>query len=152
MPGVWWFLALLLVALALNEHTIHLALALIVGQRSLAVAWLDAFGNFSLDGYLFFTAFRLFPYALLVLAVLRLARTQWRPAALPALIGGGLGIAVSLAWGTWITLRPYYTTEHLSSTTALTFLILPVLCVPAGACGALGGYGIQTLLRFWTRR
>lgn len=133
-------LVTLAVALFLNENTVRLVLALTVGQRGLGGAWTEAFANFSLDRYLFFTLFRFFPYSMLALAVLRMARTPWQAAMLPVLLGGLAGIAVFLAWGIWEALLPIYTSEHPETTPAFALLFLSVGAVPVGALGALAGY------------
>lgn len=145
MPKARWFLLLLGTALLLDHHTLRLAMGLTIGQRGLAQAWAEAFGGFSLDRYLFFTLFRFFPYSMLALAVLRMARSPWREAGLPVLLGGLVGIALFLAWGIWEALLPVYTGPHPETTPAFALLFLSVSAVPVGALGALAGYWVQLL-------
>ncbi|MCC7262664.1 MAG: hypothetical protein IT369_09105 [Candidatus Latescibacteria bacterium] len=135
-----WLLGALAVGLFLNETAVHFAMALTVGQRGLGQAWTEAFAGFTLDRYLFFTLFRFFPYGMLALAVLRMARTPWRQAMRPVLLGGLAGIAGFLAWGIWEALLPIYTGPHPETTPAFALLFLSVAAVPAGAVGALAGY------------
>ena len=101
MPKARWFLLLLLVALLLDHHALRLLMGLSVGQRGLGQAWAEAFAGFTLDRYLFFTLFRFFPYSMLALAVLRMARSPWREAGLPVLLGGLVAIVAFLGWGQW---------------------------------------------------
>jgi hypothetical protein len=140
MPRARWFLLLLLVALLLDHHALRLLMGLVVGQKDLGPAWAEAFADFSFDRYLFFTLFRFFPYSMLVLAVLRMARSPWREAGLPVLLGGLAAIALFLAWGIWEALLPIYTGERPETTPAFALLFLSVGAVPVGALGALAGY------------
>lgn len=149
MPKARWFLLLLLVALLLDHHALRLAMALTVGQRGLGGAWAETFADFSLDHYFFFTLFRFFPYSMLALAVLRMARSPWRAAMLPVLLGGLAGIALFLAWGIWEALLPIYTGEHPDTIPAFALLFLSVGAVPVGALGALAGYWVSRLLNHW---
>lgn len=151
IPGKW-LLGTLVVALLLNENTVALALALTVGERGLGQAWAEAFAGFTLDRYLFFTLFRFFPYGMLALAVLRMARTPWRAAMRPVLLGGLAGIAGFLAWGIWEALLPIYTSEHPETTPAFALLFLSVAAVPVGALGALAGYWVLLVQRSRARR
>ena len=152
MPKARWFLLLLLVALLLDHHAVRLFLGLTVGQRGLGRAWTEAFADFSPDHYLFFTLFRLFPYSMLTLAVLRLARTPWREAALPVLLGGLAGIAAFLAWGIWAALLPIYTGQHPDTIPAFALLFLSVGAIPVGALGALAGYWVSRTQSYWRDR
>lgn len=152
MPKARWFLLLLLVALLLDHHAVRLILALSVGQRGLGQAWAEAWADFSLDRYLFFTLFRFFPYSMLALAVLRMARSPWREAGLPVLLGGLVAIAAFLGWGIWEALLPIYTGEHPETTPALALLFLSVGAVPVGALGALAGYWALLVRNSWSRR
>jgi len=151
MPGARWFLLLLTIALLLDHHALRLLMGLSVGQRGLGPAWADAFADFTLDRYLFFTLFRLFPYGLLTLAVLRMARTPWRDAGLPVLLGGLAGIALFLAWGIWAALLPVYTGPHPETTPAFALLYLSIGAVPVGALGGLAGYWAMLGHRAWRR-
>ena len=151
MPKARWFLLLLLTALLLDHHAVRLIMALTVGQRGLGEAWAEAFADFSLDRYLFFTLFRFFPYSMLVLAVLRMARSPWRQAGLPVLLGGLAGIAAFVAWGSWEALLPIYTGQHPEITPAFALLFLSVGAVPVGALGALAGYWVLLALNSRSR-
>ncbi len=41
-----------------------------------------------------------------------------------------------ILWGSWVSLRPLYTDEHVSSTTAIAFIFIPMFAVATGALGA----------------
>jgi hypothetical protein len=147
-----WLLGALGLGLFLNEYTVRLALALVVGERGLGQAWAEAFAGFTLDRYLFFTLFRFFPYGMLALAVLRMARTPWRAAMRPVLLGGLAAIALFLGWGLWEALLPIYTGQHPDTVPALALLFLSVGAVPVGALGALAGYWAMLVRNSWLRR
>ncbi len=143
----WHSSVLLLVALLINEHVVHWALAVKVGGYSVAAGFTDAFKYFSVGGYLFCTAFRLIPYMGLAITLLVLSKTKAKDFVLPVWIGGLIGILGTILWGLWMTQRPYYTDEHVSSTTAIAFLFIPLY-----ACftGGLGGLALAVLyLPFW---
>ncbi len=151
MPKARWFLLLLLTTLLLDHYTLRLLMGLTVGQRGLGAAWTEAFADFSLDRYAFFTLFRSFPYGMLALAVLRMARSPWRNAGLPVLLGGQAGIAGFLAWGIWEALLPIYTGPHPETTPAFALLFLSVAAVPVGALGALAGYWAMLVRNSWAK-
>ena len=142
-----YLVSLLLLAALINENAVQWALAVNVGGYSLAAGCHNAFTYFSLLGYLFFTAFRLVPYLVLGGVLVALSKTRFKDY-IPAVFAGGLaGILAMIIWGSWVTLRPLYTGAHVSSTTAIAFLFIPIYAIPAGAIGALLFAALYTPLR-----
>ena len=133
----WYLVVLLLVGLIVNENTVQWALAIQVGGMSVGEGFKDAFEYFSIFGYLFFTAFRLIPYVGLGVALLILSKTKISDYSLAVFYGGLVGILTIIIWGSWESLRPIYTDEHVSSTTAIAFLFIPIYAVPGGLVGAV---------------
>ena len=136
-PSSRWYVAvLLLVALLIDENVVNWALAVKVGGYSTAAGFTEAFKDYSVFGYLFFTAFRLIPYMGLAIILVVLSKTKYKDFVLPVFIGGLIGILAMYLWGAWTTLRPLYTDERASSTQAIAFLILPFYSSFSGALGA----------------
>jgi glutathione synthase/RimK-type ligase-like ATP-grasp enzyme len=132
----WYVAVLLLVALLIDENVVNWALAVKVGGYSTAAGFTEAFKDYSIFDYLFFTAFRLIPYIGLAIILVILSKTKAKDFVLPVFIGGLIGILAMYLWGSWTTLRPLYTDEHVSSTQAIAFLILPFYSSSSGALGA----------------
>ena len=130
------YLLLALIALFVNENLVQWALAITVGGLGLIAGFGSAFGSFSFFGYLFFTAFRLIPYVGLGLVLAVLSATRFASYVSSVFAGGLTGILGMILWGSWLSLRPLYTDEHVSSTTAIAFIFIPTFAVPAGALGA----------------
>ena len=137
MRKYWYLVLLLLAGLIVNENIVQWALAVQVGGMSVGAGFKDAFEYFSISGYLFFTAFRLIPYVGLGVALLILSKTKISDYSLAVFFGGLVGILTFIIWGSWEALRPLYTDERASSTTALAFLFIPIYAVPAGLVGAI---------------
>ena len=148
----WYLGVLLLTALLINENVIQWALAVTVGGCSIAGGFVDAFNYFSVYGYLFLTAFRLVPYVGLGILLVILSHTRFRNYVSPVFIGGLAGILAMVVWGLWLAQRPYYTDEHVSSTTAIAFLFIPMFAIPAGAIGAILSASLYTLFRYVIRK
>lgn len=152
MFSKWYLLVLLLAALLINENLVQWALAVTVGHYSIAAGRADAFKYFTIGGYLFFTAFRLVPYVGLGGILIVLSRTRLKDYVLPVFIGGLIGILAMILWGSWTAQHPYYTGEHVSSTTAIAFLFIPIYACFTGGLAALGLAALYTLFRFLTRK
>ncbi len=148
----WYLIVLLLVALIVNENLVQWALAVQVGGHSVAAGFEDAFEYFTLFGYLFFTAFRFVPYVGLGIILVTLSKTRFKDYGLPVFVGGLIGILAMILWGSWMAQRPYYTDEHVSSTTAIAFLFIPIYAVPTGTIGAVLIAVLYTPFRFMFRR
>ena len=148
----WYLVVLLLAALVINENVVQWALAMRVGGHTVAAGFEDAFEYFTPFGYLFFTAFRLVPYVGLGIILFVLSRTKLKDYCLPVFAGGLVGILAIILWGSWMAQRPYYTDEHVSSTTAIAFVFIPIYAVPAGAVGAVLLAAIYTPFRILMKR
>ena len=147
MLKYWYLVVLVLVALVINENIVQWVLAVRVGDHSIASGFEDAFEYFTIIGYLFFTAFRLVPYVGLGIILVILSKTKLKDYVFPVFIGGLIGILAMISFGSWMTLRPYYTDEHVSSTTAIAFLFIPIFAGLTGAIGAALLTGIYALSR-----
>ena len=142
----WYLVVLLLAALLINENVVQWALAVRVGGHTVTTGFEDAFKYFTPFGYLFLTAFRLVPYVGLGIILVVLSKTRLRDYCLPVFGGGLVGILTIILWGSWMAQRPYYTDEHVSSTTAIAFLFIPIYAVPAGAAGAAAEFAEAAVL------
>lgn len=148
----WYLFVLLPFALVINENVVQWALAVKVGGHTITDGFKDAFEYFTILGYLFFTAFRMVPYAGLAFILFILSQTKFKDYVFPVLIGGLIGILAMILWGSWMSLRPYYTDEHVSSTTAIAFVFIPMYAVPTGATGAIILAGLYTPIRLALRK
>lgn len=133
----WYLTVLLLTALVINENVIHWFLAIKAGGLSVIEGFKEAFKYFSFLGYLFFTAFRLVPYVGLGIILGILSKTKFSDFVPLVFIGGLVGILAMIIWGSWTAQSPLYTDEHISSTSALAFIFIPMYSVPSGAAGAI---------------
>ncbi len=139
----FWY-ALVFIALLVNENMVQWALAIIVGKLGIVNGFKDAFKYFSVFGYLFFTAFRLIPY--LVLASVVRSSLRKRSHRVFGIAWGGLaGIVFALVTGAWSAQHAYYTDVHVSSTTAIAFIFIPLYAILPGIIGALLGWGFCAL-------
>jgi hypothetical protein len=145
-------IVLLLTALVVNENLVQWALAVHVGGYTLTGGFEDAFEHFTILGYLFMTAFRLGPYVGLGAILVTLSKTKLKDYVLPVFIGGLIGILAMILWGSWMAQRPYYTDEHVSSTTAIAFVIIPFYAALTGAIGAAVFAGIYSPIRYVLRK
>lgn len=139
-----YYIFALLTALIINEDMVEWALAIIVGEQSLLNGYRSAFKYFTISGYMFLTCFRLIPYVVLMVTVHALSKRQ-KNLVYPVFWGGLVGILSLIVWGTWEALRPLYTDEHMSSTTSLIFLFLPIYSIFTGVMGAGIGIFIYSL-------
>lgn len=142
---------LLFIGLSINENFVQWALAVQIGGHTFGSGFEDAFEYFSILGYLFLTAFRLIPYVGLGVVLNALSRTHLKDYVFPVFFGGVIGILSIILWGSWEAQRPFYTDEHVSSTTAIAFILIPIYAVPAGIVGAVLIAAIYTPLRFLTK-
>lgn len=139
----WWVGVPLAAGLLVNEQLMLAIAAMTIGGRSLPEAMREAAGVNPLFGYLFFTAFRMVPYALLIGVCGWLSRGRGRRFLRPVLIGGCLGIAGFIAVASWMVVRPLFSEERVSSTAPLAFLAIPFYACISGAVVA----GIAAAIR-----
>ena len=132
-----YLVILALAAALINERVVQWSLAVRVGGYTLGDGFKDAFEYFTLGGYLFMTAFRLVPYVVLGSVVVVLSRSRWNDFVHPIFAGGVVGIIATIVWGLWTAQHAYYTEEHVSSTTAIAFLFIPLYAVVTGGVGSL---------------
>jgi hypothetical protein len=137
---VFWVTALLL-----DHYLVQWALAVRVGKLGLAEGFSDAYRYFTPGGWVFLTAFRFIPYLILASIVRTSARKQ-RKATAGIAWGGFLGIVLMIVSSYWAALHPMYTGEHVSSTTAIAFVIIPFYAIITGAMGALAGVAVMRVM------
>lgn len=147
-----YLIVLAFAALLINENVVQWALAIYVGGYSVTAGFADAYEYFTVSGYLFFTAFRLIPYVILSGVLALLSITKQKDYVLPVFVGGLLGILAMILWGSWEALRPIYTSEHVSSTTAVAFLFIPFYASGAGIIGAGLSAAVYTPVRHFRNR
>ena len=56
--------------------------------------------------------------------------------------GGLLGIIFMIVLGSWEAQHAYYTVQHVSSTTAISFLFIPIYAIVTGFVGGLAGVAV----------
>jgi hypothetical protein len=152
MKKYWYLPVLLLSALVVNEDVVQWALAVKVGGYSVPSGFEDAFKYFTVDGYLFLTTLRLVPYVGLGIILVVLSKTKFKDYVLPVFVGGLIGVLWGIIGGSWEAMRPYYTDEHVSSTTAIAFLVIPIIAVFTGAIGAIVFAILYTPFRYAIRK
>lgn len=100
------------------------------------------------DILLLLELFGLIPFALLsgacFLATLRLSGSRLACVAVGGLLGI-LALMVPFHYAVWY---PHYAHEHVSSTDALAFLVIPFLCIPTLGFGFLAGWLVSLLPYF----
>jgi len=148
MRKYWYLIALVLPALIINENVVRWALAVRVGGHSVGSGLTDAFKSFSIPAYLLSSGLRLIPYACLGTILVTISETRYRDYVPSVLSGGLIGILAMIVWGLWMALRPFYTDEHVSSTTAIAFVIIPIYAVGTGAIGAVLSASLYTPFRY----
>jgi len=130
----------LLAFVFLNEYIAQWLLAIHVGGFSVEAGFNEAFKYFSLGGYLFSSFFRAIPYTLLIIVVL--SQTFKNDNAAKAIGWAGLvTISIYNMYGYWRAQHAYFTPEHVSSTTAMSLIFIPLYSVFFGAIACAIGYG-----------
>ena len=148
----WYLLALLLAALIVNENIVLWMLAVSIGGLSILEGLAEAFMFFTIIGFLFTTAFRAIPYIGLGIVLIILSKTKLNGFVLPVFLGGLIGILGMIIWGLWVSLRPFYTDEHMSSTTGLVFIFIPFWACITGGLGMLVFSIIYSPIWYWRRK
>ena len=142
----------MLPALIINEQVVQWVIAVRIGGYSVAGGFQHAFRCFSVFGYLFFTAFRLVPYAALGIIGWALSETRFKDYIPSVVVGGLVGVLAMIVWGSWMALLPIYTGAHVSSTTGISFIFIPIYAVPTGAIAALASAAVYTPFRHIFRK
>ena len=143
--------ACIIAVFLISSNTVFWALAVIVGNYGILDGFIDAYiEKLGFISFVFETALRAIPYMILWLFVLWgynknrvFAGIAW---------GGFLGISAYTFWSYWISLKPFYTNEHVSSTTGLIFLFIPFYAIKYGAIGSLTGGLLAYLSKFIQKR
>jgi len=86
----------------------------------------------------------LIPYLILGLVVKSFIKKK-RKIGLGIGWGGLVGIVFMIIWGSWFAQLPYYTDEHVSSTTAIAFIFIPIYAIVTGLIGGVIG-GLMSLV------
>jgi hypothetical protein len=152
MNRLWKHWYLCVIALIVNENLVQWALAIFVGHLSVIDGFRDAFKYFTLLGYLFFTVFRLIPYLGLAVVLNAIERSRLKDFTFPVQLGGIIGILSIILWGSWTAMRPLYTGQHVSSTTAIAFVFIPIYACFSGMVGAVAFAVIYTPMRILRSR
>ncbi len=138
-PLKYYWYVFFFMAFIVNENFVQWALAVHVGNYGIVQGFKDAYEYFTLEGYAFFTAFRLVPYGFLGLTVWISVKKEYPTT--PGIAWGGLaGIVFLIVSMSWEVQYDYYTDAHVSSTNALAFLVIPVFALVTGFAGSLAGY------------
>ena len=128
----------------LNEDFAQWLLAMQVGGLNFVEAFNEAYSPFMWGSYLFSSIFRAIPFALLVMVVLSYTFKN-NNAAKGIGWAGLVSISIANIYGYWRALHAFYTPEHVSSTTAISFIFIPFNSVLCGAVGGAVGYGLVRL-------
>ena len=148
----WPVIILAVPSLFINENVVQWALAVVVGRYTVVDGFKDAFEHFTIIGYIFSTAFRSIPYVLLGLVLNRISQTKLKDYFWPTFLGGLIGILTFIIWGLWMAMHPYYTDEHVSSTTAIAFVFIPMYALIPGAIVAFFFSGVYAPIRYLLTR
>ena len=136
----------------MNEDAVHIIVAMVVGKLTVIDSISEVFKYFSWSGYSLTLKFRLVPYIALSIILLIVGRTKKRHLFNPTFVGGFLGILGFMLPSMWLVLRPLYTTEHVSSTSPIAFLIIPVYCVATMILGVIVGNFAFVLIRYYSSK
>jgi len=148
MNRKFWILVVF-IAIFINENFVKWLLAMFVGGLNPADGFIDAYKFFSMEGYLFFSIFRVIPYLLLFFLVAfkikgnTVVGIGW---------GGLLGIVLGMIFGFWDSQSAIYSAKQVSSTTAIAFLIIPFFSIITGMLGGLVGFHTFKAYRYFTNK
>jgi len=109
----------------------------------------EVYKYFSWSGFGLLTKFRLVPYIALIIVLIIISRTKKRHLLIPTFVGGLLGILAFMLPNMWLVLSPLYTTEHVSSTSPIAFLFIPIYCVPTMILGVILGNFVFVLIKYF---
>jgi len=148
----WYYFVLIFTALFINEDAVHVIVAMVVGKLTVTDSISEVFKYFNWSGYSLTLKFRLVPYIALSIVLLIIGRTKKRHLFNPTFVGGLIGILGFMLPSMWLVLRPLYTAEHVSSTSPIAFLFIPIYCVPTMILGVLLGNFAFVLIRYYSNK
>jgi len=143
-----WFLPLFL-GLIVTEDVVHFFVMLEAGSLGVGQAFVKIFEPFtwlSVFGYLFFTGFRIVPFALLAIITGLLGRKIRGAFLVFTVLGGLIGIFLFYLPATASVWWPLYVGPRMSSTAVLAFLFIPFYTVPYMIAGTAGGLAVTLFL------
>lgn len=144
MSKPYW-VVLWVTALLLDHYLVQWVLAVQVGKLGIVEGFNDAYRYFTPGGWALLTAIRLVPYLILAWVV-RSSASKKRKATAGIAWGGYLGIVMMIVASYWAALHPMYTGDHVSSTTAIAFVIIPFYAIITGAMGAFAGVAVMRVM------
>jgi len=143
MKSAFWIIAIIL-CLTVNESVVSWMLAVFVGHYNLTDGFDRAFSVFTFEGYLFFLAFRGIPFAalLIVSSIFKNRFTKYIN-----VMGWFwlIGIVLFLTYGYWDVQHSLYTDAKTSSTTAISFIFIPIYAVVVGLISSMFGLGFAVI-------
>lgn len=156
MRHLWFLFPIVVTAAVVTPELVRWVMEVMLGGATIAGGFTEVLKYTSLAGYAFFGVFRAVPYAALAALLVVVALNRTRPYVWPIFIGGYTATTWFIVTGFWGAQRAYYTGEHVSSTTALAFVFVPIFaCIPmvVGALGATVPFAIaRFVLRLVRRR
>jgi hypothetical protein len=134
----------LVLLVSTNTTIVNWLLAIFVGNYGIWEGYERAVRNFSITGYFLTTAFRSFPFVLLLRYSLKSDINKMPEIKWFVLIV----ITYFIAWGYWDTLHTLYTPERTSSTAALAYVFIPIFAIGIGIVAGVIGYVLGKSIRF----
>lgn len=148
-----WFLPVFLVTIAVvSSETVRWVMELLLGGATLAAGYAVAFRRASLDGYVFWGALRVIPYAILAAPLVALAVNRDRSFVWPIFLGGYLPTTGFIVFGYWETQRGFYTVGYMPPAASVNYLFIPILAVVPMALGVVVAVVVFALGRLLAER
>jgi hypothetical protein len=143
MKSIFWLVAIIL-CLTVNESLVSWVLAVFVGSYNLMDGFDHAFSFFTLEGYLFYLAFRIIPFAVL-LVVSHLYKNRLK--GYLSVLGWFwlIGTVFYIAYGYWDAQYSLYTDVKTSSTTAISLMLIPIWAIPIGILSSMFGMAFAVI-------
>ncbi|RUO38849.1 hypothetical protein CWE13_02890 [Aliidiomarina shirensis] len=123
----------------LYEDLNHFFVLLVVGGFEVEQATQTAFSNSSVDSALFIGAFRLIPFVLLISCAAYTRLFESLKGRFSLYISLLVSILVIFS-GYWSITAPLYTAEQISSTSALSYIFVPIGALFLSVCAGVGSY------------
>ncbi len=135
--NLFWLVFVLSLVLC-NEYNLHWLAAVVVGKYSIVDGFKDVYQFSSQQQFLFSLALRSVLFLVLAIMVFILWKIK-SPAIYAIAWSGLLGVVGILIFAYWSIEKTYYMDMHVSSTSAIGYLIAAILAVPSGLAGGLLG-------------